>query len=68
MYARQDDPGEWRVHCLYGGKPLDGEPGDTITDALRNLGYKLKDDRVDLLKRFHIDDMDDYTGRLPSGK
>lgn len=25
------------------GKPLDGEPGETITDALRRIGYRLEE-------------------------
>lgn len=39
----QADPGEWRIHDLRDGKPLDGEPGETITDALRRIGYRLEE-------------------------
>lgn len=43
VYAYQADPGEWRIHDLRDGKPLDGEPGETITDALRRIGYRLEE-------------------------
>lgn len=43
VYAYQTEPGEWRIHDSYDGKPLDGEPGDTITDVLRLLGYELEE-------------------------
>ena len=35
--------GEWRIYDMYDGKPLDGEPGETITDALRHIGYRLEE-------------------------
>lgn len=42
VYAYQSEPDEWRIYDMYDGKPLDGEPGETITDALRMLGYELE--------------------------
>lgn len=43
VYAYQADPDEWRIYDMYDGKPLDGEPGETITDALRRIGYRLEE-------------------------
>lgn len=43
VYAYQTEPGEWRIYDMYDGKPLDGEPGENITDALRHIGYRLEE-------------------------
>lgn len=43
VYAYQSEPDEWRIYDMYDGKPLDGEPGETITDALRHIGYQLEE-------------------------
>ncbi len=43
VYAYQTESGEWRIYDKYGGRPLGGESGETITDALRHIGYQLKE-------------------------
>lgn len=43
VYAYQSEPGEWRIYDKYGGRPLEGEPGEIITDALRHIGYQLEE-------------------------
>ena len=43
VYAYQSEPDEWRIYDKYGGRSLGGEPGETITDALRHIGYQLEE-------------------------
>ena len=37
------EPDEWRIYDKYSGRSLGGEPGETITDALRHIGYQLEE-------------------------
>ena len=43
VYAYQSEPDEWRIYDKYSGRSLGGEPGETITDALRHIGYQLEE-------------------------
>ena len=43
VYAYQSEPDEWRIYDKYGGRSLGGEPGETIKDALRHIGYQLEE-------------------------
>ena len=43
VYAYQSEPDEWRIYDKYGGRSLSGEPGETIKDALRHIGYQLEE-------------------------